>query len=754
MSNLAANLGRATRPAPILPGLKEKLLAVIRPEFRGDEVAFAVDDPVFGATPCAVTGCSRGIHARGLCNAHHQRWQYLGRPDLAEFIAAARLVRQLAPTPKCAVGACNFAAGAHDLCHSHLSAWQRLGRPALPDGLALLKPIAFKRPPAECLVEDCPRWAQSRSVLCRRHHEQWRRHNCPPVEEFARTAEALRRRPTGERIIVGGLPPHLRREMQYALQCRRDEASGKTTPTTVSRAVRLLIATGVGSLLEWTEAQWRALAPNRTTSRRDAVQLIIYGRRHLETLLEGTGWETEYPRDIWRLRNLGPSVTNAVLRFDRIPQPWLRELAKRWLRWRLSTGSSKPTCHLSVRSVTHFAAFLAERAPDVDQLAGIDRAVLERYLAHLRLMTASSQYQASFICALNTFFTAIRQHGWDATLPTGTMFFTSDYPKRPGLLPRALAEHVMAQVEDSANLQRWDDPAHQLSTLILMRCGLRVSDALKIGFDCIVRDAEGAPYLRYFNHKMKREALVPIDEELEELIGRQQHRVRTRWPHADSVLFPRQMNNADGTRPTSSSTYRAALNRWLTCCDVRDERGRPFHLTPHQWRHTLATRLINRDVPQEVVRRILDHDSPQMTAHYARLHDTTIREHWEKARKVGITGKTVTLDPDGPLAEAAWAKQRLSRATQALPNGYCGLPVQQSCPHANACLTCPMFLTTAEFLPQHRRQRTELLQIVSAAEARGQQRLAEMNRTVVTNLDAIITSLTEDVQEEAHCDAD
>jgi len=104
----------------------------------------------------------------------------------------------------------------------------------------------------------------------------------------------------------------------------------------------------------------------------------------------------------------------------------------------------------------------------------------------------------------------------------------------------------------------------------------------------------------------------------------------------------------------------------------------------------------NRDVPQEVVRRILD-DSAEMTAHYARLHDTTVRRHWERARKVAITVQPVTLDPAGPLADAAWAKQRLGRITQALPNGYCGLPVQKTCPHANACLTCPMFITTAEF---------------------------------------------------------
>ena len=232
-----------------------------------------------------------------------------------------------------------------------------------------------------------------------------------------------------------------------------------------------------------------------------------------------------------------------------------------------------------------------------------------------------------------------------------------------------------------------------------------------------VMDADGAPYLRYFNHKMQREALVPIDEELRRLIDEQQHRVLER-------------------------------------CDVQDEHGLPVHFTPHQWRHTLGTRMINRDVPQEVVRRILDHDSPQMTGHYARLHDTTVRRHWEAARKVSITGQAVTLDPDGPLAEAAWAKQRLGRVTQALPNGFCGLPVQKTCPHANACLTCPMFITTPEFLPQHRDHRQQIVQIISAAEAHGQTRLAEMNQQILANLDNIITGLQHDTgSAEATADA-
>jgi hypothetical protein len=31
---------------------------------------------------------------------------------------------------------------------------------------------------------------------------------------------------------------------------------------------------------------------------------------------------------------------------------------------------------------------------------------------------------------------------------------------------------------------------------------------LRLKADCVITDAEGAPYLRYVNHKMKREALL------------------------------------------------------------------------------------------------------------------------------------------------------------------------------------------------------------------------------------------------------
>ena len=444
----------------------------------------------------------------------------------------------------------------------------------------------------------------------------------------------------------------------------------------------VLAAAGASSLLEQPEEWWTALgAP---TNGRGWRPFILDARRRVEALASGAGWDTEYPRDIWRLRTLGIDKPEATVSFAGIPQPWLRELAKRYIRWQLATGLSASTAGSGARAVTRFAAWLAALPEPPGGLDGVTRPLLERYLAVLQAEMGGQVRHSTYVGGLSGFLKAVRRDSWDGTLPATTAIYPEDFPARGARLPRGLAAHVMAQVEQPANLARQDNPAYRLITLILIRCGLRISSAAGLAFDCTVTDADGAPYLRYYNTKMKREALVPIDDELFRLIGEQQQRVLQRFPAGAPVLFPRQNGNLNGRRPISSHTYRSALDRWLEDCDIRDEHGKPVHLTPHQWRHTRGTVLINRDVPQHVVQKILDHDSPLMTALYARLSDKTVREHWERARKVGAEGQPVQISPDGPLGDAAWAKQQLSRATQALPNGYCQLPLVKTCPHANS----------------------------------------------------------------------
>jgi integrase len=730
------------------PGLLGRLLAAVRPEFRVEVLVPGPDDVILGAPVCVVPGCGRVRRERnGLCRGHLQRWRRQGRPELAGFVEAT-------PAPTlgrgrllaCAVPGCNGGRHGQGLCRRHHGAWQQAGRPELAVWAATVTvdPTAVR---PVCGLPSCSLWATNeQGGFCRSHQSRWRRWqqrtDQHDVEAFIRDCETRGE----ERLDFRPLPAQLRLELQYAVQCRVDQRRGRAKPSDLAVVVRVAACSGAGSLLDWPQAVWDAtfaeLTP-RAVANANAIPLgfLRFARRCVDDLAHGQGWDAEYPRDVWDLRRVGIVHPQARrIRFDRIPQPWLRDLVKRWVRWKLTTDVSPVHVARSTTFLVRFARFLATPTVRVDALAGLTREVLERYAAEATYQLDSVRSRRLALGSVNRFLQAIRQHRWDASLPGEAVYYREDFPKPPPLKARGLPEPVMAQLEQPDNLARLADPAVRLLTLILLRTGLRIGDGARLGFDCVVRDAQDAPYLRYWNHKLHREAAVPIDADLADQIGAQQQRVLARWPQP-TVLLPRQTANPDGRWPLPQATYRAQLGRWLAACDIRDEHGRLVHITPHQWRHTFATRLLNLDVPQEVVRKLLDHDSHQMTGHYARLHDQTVRRHWEQARKVNIAGETVTLDPGGPLAEAAWAKDRLARAKQALPNGYCGLPLQQTCPHANACLTCPVFITTPQFLPQHHQQRARTLQLIATAQAGGQTRMVEMNRQVLGNLDRIITAL-------------
>jgi integrase/recombinase XerD len=92
-----------------------------------------------------------------------------------------------------------------------------------------------------------------------------------------------------------------------------------------------------------------------------------------------------------------------------------------------------------------------------------------------------------------------------------------------------------------------------------------------------------------------------------------------------------------------ASALRWHLNLLAARCEIRDANGKPSHFQPHQFRHTVATSMINNDVAQHIVQRFLGHVSPDMTARYTHLRDQTLKREYEKfrGRTVDVRGHVV-----------------------------------------------------------------------------------------------------------------
>jgi integrase len=728
-----------TSPQQDTPARCETLAALLtarlRPEFAVSVILVDPADAVIGGAQCLVPACDRLAVLLGKCSAHHAQWVEAGRPGDVEAWAAtmSALRRWLQQPRKCAITTCRRARREVNLCHSHAVRWGSQGRPDLESWIGAGGGGAALPSGQRCHFPGCELDAEGNAGLCGHHRDRWCRAGRPPLDSWLLTCQTFGR----DRFDLRRLPAPMRLEIAYAIQCRVDERRTKTRPDTIRRLLRQLPGSGVDSLLDRSPESW--MGYREFSSERGSVErrFLLDAIGYLRDVVDGTGWDAEYPRDEWLLRRLGYPGRDNVLRFTGITPIWLRELTKRWTRWRLSTGTALSTVAADVRAITEFAGSFPslQRGPEA-----LTRELIEAHLAHLMARFPNPKTRTGQIGSLAGLLRAARQHGWEPRLPPRADLYPEDYPRRIAAPPRALSEALMSQLEREENLARFVDPRGRLLARILMNTGLRVGDASRLRVDCLVHDGQGAPYLRYTNHKMRREAFVPIDTDLAEAISTQQQVVLSEFTEP-VYLLPRPTRNPDGKLAFSTATFRGELREWLQACNIRDELGRPVQVTPHRWRHTFGTRLINSEVPQETVRRLLDHDSHQMTSHYARLSDKTIREQWERASKVNIAGEQLTTDT-GPLADAVWMKNNLARAKMALPNGYCTLPLQQRCEYANACLTCPMFVTTAEFLPQHRRQLEQTRTLIDQADRDGHQRIAEMNRTVEKNLLAIVDGLT------------
>ena len=144
-----------------------------------------------------------------------------------------------------------------------------------------------------------------------------------------------------------------------------------------------------------------------------------------------------------------------------------------------------------------------------------------------------------------------------------------------------------------------------------------------------------------------------------------------------------------------------------------------------------------------MVQKLLCHASPNMTGHYAKVHDATVREAFDRyqSQRVNIAGERVGYDADSPTASAEWVEAEPEPGARQPPQRLLRPPRPAGMPHRNACLTCPDFQTTPEFLEAHRRQAATNRRLIAQADARGQFRLVENLHHVQANLERIIPAL-------------
>jgi hypothetical protein len=393
-AKLAAVPGGAARSA----GSWEALLRdATRPEFRVEVFRPEPGDAVLFGPTCIVEGCkARGLHrAQGamghLCGTHARAWGAAGEPpqaDWAKNIARGRRSERI--VEPCAASGCHRSVDSQGLCGPYYHHWQRNGRPPVAEFAADAPSVRIGS--ETCLVPGCGFPAVVGGRLCDGHNKsyQWLRSYRPDagVESYVQHLLGAREKAV-PRFDMRELGPVVWLELAYALQCRHDQQGAAITPLIFGQVVRWLRDEPVDSLRIGSDAAWAKAAAGRFPPKvcRNPLAWVRYCRGVLQRLRDERHGVEVWEWDTWPVQRLdiGGRYRHQPVRriyFAEIEPGWLKALAKRWARWRLTTVTKSPaSIAVSTSSLRRFTSWLANRGEPLETPAGITRRVLEDYRA-------------------------------------------------------------------------------------------------------------------------------------------------------------------------------------------------------------------------------------------------------------------------------------------------------------------------------------------------------------------------------------
>ena len=234
---------------------------------------------------------------------------------------------------------------------------------------------------------------------------------------------------------------------------------------------------------------------------------------------------------------------------------------------------------------------------------------IERYLAS-RAGDLSKRSQARLLSSLRSFFDWLILEGERQDNPCDRI----DAPKLGRYLPEVLSvEEVTAILESVDTAAGWTGLRDRAILEILYGCGLRVSEACSLQISHVYLQ-EG--FVRVVG-KGDKERLVPLGEMAADAF---KNYLDARPAAAEPAFNDVAFLNKNG-RPLSRVAIFNLVKKQALLAGVRKE------ISPHTFRHSFATHLIENGADLRVVQEMLGHESILTTEIYTHIDAAT----WQRA---------------------------------------------------------------------------------------------------------------------------
>lgn len=253
--------------------------------------------------------------------------------------------------------------------------------------------------------------------------------------------------------------------------------------------------------------------------------------------------------------------------------------------------------------------YLQEKSLSADPLR-LDRAQLQAFLETLARLGMASSSQARILSGLRAFYRYLLIEELLATDPTELL----EGPKRSRKLPTVLSLEEIDRMLAAIDRSSPEGPRNAAILETLYGCGLRVSELLDLRLSQLY---EELGFLRVIG-KGNKERLVPIGQKallsLKTYIEQVRCHLNIPAAHADRVFLNRR----------GSPLSRVMVFLIIKDLARRAQVDKP--ISPHTFRHSFATHLVEGGADLRAVQDMLGHESITTTEIYTHIDREYLRD--------------------------------------------------------------------------------------------------------------------------------
>ena len=286
----------------------------------------------------------------------------------------------------------------------------------------------------------------------------------------------------------------------------------------------------------------------------------------------------------------------------------------------IERGLSANTVAAYRRDLAAYQRVLADRGISTPE--GISEADVSAFSTELRTRPEGAMTASSMARMLST-VRGFHRFLVDESLVAQDVAFDAKPPKLAQRLPKAITVEQMGRVLDATGGDDLQSLRDRALLELLYATGARVSEVVALNVDDILGTEEGASDVVRLLGKGNKQRLVPVGSYARAALDAYLVRARPAFS-VRGTATPALFLGLRGQRLSRQ-------NAWLIIKAAAERSGIGVEISPHTFRHSFATHLLEGGADVRVVQELLGHSSVATTQIYTLVTADTLRDMYTQA---------------------------------------------------------------------------------------------------------------------------